>query len=74
MIEPKSGRGLDILSTTPAMVLYAPGGYNMKGKGGLQYPKYGAVALEMVSQRQLGRGAVDAGTARSAAGGGDACD
>jgi hypothetical protein len=55
MIEPKSGRGLHILSTTPAMVLYAPGGFNMKGKEGLQYPKYGAVALEMVSQRQPGR-------------------
>lgn len=60
MIEPKSGRGLDILSTTPAMVVYAPGTFNMKGKGGLQYPKYGAVALEMVSQRQPGPGLRDA--------------
>ena len=48
LIDPKSGRGLDILSTTPAMVLYTANSFKMKGKGGLQYADYGAVALEMV--------------------------
>ena len=49
LIEPKSGRGLDILSTTPAMVLYTASSFDLKGKGGVQYPRYGAVALEMVT-------------------------
>jgi aldose 1-epimerase len=46
--DPKSGRVLELSTTEPGLQMYAGGTFTpgLTGKGGVQYPRFGGVALE----------------------------
>lgn len=46
VVEPTSGRVLDVSSTEPGVQLYTANSLNVTGKGGLMYGKRGAFCLE----------------------------
>ncbi|EFN54490.1 hypothetical protein CHLNCDRAFT_9386, partial [Chlorella variabilis] len=48
LVHPGSGRGLDLLTTAPALMLYTGNAFSGKwsGKDGVKYQKWAAVALE----------------------------
>jgi aldose 1-epimerase len=48
LIDPTSGRGLEVRSTEPGLQVYS-GGFldgSLIGKGGVAYPRYGGICLE----------------------------
>ena len=48
VIDPESGREMEVLTTQPGVQFYSSIGLNgsIKGKGGVAYEKYGAICLE----------------------------
>ena len=48
VIDPESGREMEVLTTQPGVQFYSAIGLNgsIKGKGGVAYEKYGAICLE----------------------------
>jgi aldose 1-epimerase len=48
VIDPESGREMEVLTTQPGIQFYSSIGLNgsIKGKGGVAYEKYGAICLE----------------------------
>lgn len=48
VIDPESGREIEVLTTQPGVQFYSAIGLNgsIKGKGGVAYEKYGAICLE----------------------------
>lgn len=58
LVHPASGRGVEISTTTPALVLFTANSFkgSFETKGGARPQKYGAVALEAVRTHR-GRGA-----------------
>lgn len=48
VIDPQSGREMEVLTTQPGVQFYSAIGLNgsIKGKGGVAYEKYGAICLE----------------------------
>ncbi|MGC2754152.1 MAG: hypothetical protein WCA40_17475, partial [Candidatus Acidiferrum sp.] len=48
VVDPDSGREIEVLTTQPGVQFYSAIGLNgsLKGKGGVGYEKYGAICLE----------------------------